>query len=467
MKKTNAPVIETQPDLYADNKGAPAMQADLAGDTPGDPLAARQAALEILGEVLDRKNSLDTVLENNRAFRALDTRDRAFCRMIVSTTLRRLGQIDDLIRKAEEKPSNKNLKLQNILRLGVAQILFMAVPDHAAVDTSVQIAEAAGMDRQKGFVNGLLRTITKSGKEWLSRQDEARLNTPEWLLKNWIEDYGLGEAATIAKANLAEARLDITVKDDKERNFWSSAFKATQMTTGSLRLMKPGPVHELPGYDEGMWWVQDAAAAIPARLFGYIKGKTVLELCAAPGGKTLQLAAQGAHVIALDRSAQRLKKLEENIARMKLQDQVEVIAADATVWRPQEAPEFILLDAPCTATGTIRRHPDVLHLKTPRDLEGLVNVQANILENAFNMLAPGGTLVYCTCSLQKVEGEAQILQLFEMHEDAYKKPIIPEELGGFAEAITEQGDLRILPYHQAALGGMDGFFISRITKAPL
>ena len=434
-------------------------------DSASDMLAARSSALALLGEVLDRRNPLDLALENDKTLRELTQRDRAFCRMLVATTIRRLGQIDDLIAKAEEKPSPKNLLLQNILRMGVAQILFMDVPDHAAVDTSVRLADAAGMDKQKGFVNALLRTITKVGKEWLARQDEARLNTPEWLLKIWISDYGLGEAANIARANLSEAPLDITIRDESSRNHWAATFKATQMGTGSLRVIKGGAVHEMPGFDEGTWWVQDAAAAIPAMLFGDIKDKRVIDLCAAPGGKTMQLAARGAKVTAVDRSAQRLKRLEENLARLRLTENVDVIAADATVWRPPgEAPEFILLDAPCTATGTIRRHPDVAYLKTPRDLESLANVQALLLDNAFKMLAPGGTLIYCTCSLQKAEGEAQILRLFETHENAYKKPVTAEEVGGLSEAITPEGDMRILPFHQAALGGMDGFFVSRITK---
>ena len=254
-------------------------------------LAARQAALSLLHEVLDRHNPLDAALENDRSFAALPQRDRAFCRMIVSTTLRRLGQIDDLITKAEDKPANKNLTLQNILRIGVAQIMFMNVPDHAAVDTSVRLAEAAGMDKQKGFVNALLRNVTKSGREWLSRQDEGRLNTPEWLLKLWIEDYSLREAANIAKANLAEAPLDITIRDEKDRNHWSAVFKATQLASGSLRILKPGGlVQELPGFDEGAWWIQDAAAAMAATLLGDVKGKTVIDLCAAPGGKTVCFA---------------------------------------------------------------------------------------------------------------------------------------------------------------------------------
>ena len=444
-------------DLYADHDvGEPASVAHM--------LAARQVALELLNVVLGQKQALDGALENDKGFHSLPIRDRAFCRMIVSTVLRRLGQIDDLIKKTEEKPAERNVVLQNILRMGVAQIIFMAVADHAAVDTSVRLADAAEMDRQKGFVNGLLRNIARNGMEFVKRQDPARLNTPEWLLKIWIEDYDLRTAAEIATANLAEAPLDITIKDEASRNYWQSTFKATQIGAGTLRCPSGGSVTEREGFDDGMWWVQDVSAAIPASLFGDVKGRTVIDLCAAPGGKTMQLAARGAHVIAVDRSAQRLKRLEENLGRLRLESRVQVLAADAAVWQPKEAPDLILLDAPCSATGTIRRNPDVPHLKSPSDMERLMNVQANILENAFNMLAPGGILIYCTCSLQMAEGEHQILRLFENHEDAYKLPIRPEEIGGLEEPITANGDLRIFPFHLAALGGMDGFFISRITK---
>jgi 16S rRNA (cytosine967-C5)-methyltransferase len=429
-----------------------------------DMLAARQVALLLLDHVLGQKQPLDMALDNSGEFKSLPQRDRSFCRMLVSTVLRRLGQVDDLITKAEEKPGHKNLLLQNILRLGVTQIMFMDVPNHAAVDTSVRIAELHGMDRQKGFVNGLLRTIARIGKEWLARQDEARLNTPEWLLKIWIDDYGLKTAAQIARANLAEAPLDITIRDESERNYWASNLKASEVGNGTLRRIAGGPVHEIPGYDEGRWWIQDAAASIPATLFGDIKGQTVIDLCAAPGGKSSQLAARGADVIAIDRSAQRLKKLEANLQRLKLADRVQVIASDAASWQPKQPPQFILVDAPCTATGTIRRHPDVVHLKSMRDLESLVQTQMRILANAFKILAPGGVLVYCTCSLQKVEGEDQINYLLSQNPSAAKIAIKPEEIGGITEAVTENGDVRTLPFQLAASGGIDGFFISRITK---
>ena len=431
-----------------------------------DGMAARSAALIMLDDVLQRKQALDTVLDNQSAFKSLIQRDRAFVRMLVSTVLRRLGQVDDIIERAVERDTPRHPSLQNILRIGVCQILFMDVADHAAVDTTVRLAEREGMDKQKGFVNAIMRTVTRTGVEWRSKQDEGRLNTPEWLLKLWIEDYGLGTAAEIAKANLSEAPLDISVRDPESLNYWASHFKATHMTTGTLRKNSGGNVTEFEGFDDGEWWVQDASAAIPATLFGDVQGEHVYDLCAAPGGKTLQLAAKGAHVTALDRSPNRLKRLQANLERMKLAKNVEVVVSDAGSWQPanNQKAGYILLDAPCSATGTIRRNPDVVHQKSEKDIERLTHLQEKLLANAFEILMPGGILIYCTCSLQKAEGEAQIEKFLSAHSEAERLPIKPAELGGFDEAITDDGDLRILPFHQAALGGMDGFFISRLTK---
>lgn len=446
-----------QHELYADHE---------TGDAPAvEKLGARHAAHDILNSVLIGKQSLDAALEDSPPLKKLSARDRAFTRMLVATTLRRLGQIDDLINKALERPDSiKNDSLKNILRLGVCQLMFMDVPDHAAVDTSVRLTEANAMDSQKGFVNGVLRTMTRTGKEWLARQDAGRLNTPEWLLKMWIADFGLRTAAEIAQANLSEATLDITVKDAESKVHWASTLKASELSTGTLRKMSGGAVQDMPGFGEGMWWVQDAAAAIPARLFGNLNGCHVVDMCAAPGGKTMQLAAMGASVTAIDRSAQRLKRVKENLERLRLEEKVEIIASDATVWKPKEAPQRILLDAPCSATGTIRRNPDVPHLKTPQDLQRLVDTQTRILNHAADILGSGGILVYCTCSLQKCEGEDQIEALLKARPDMQRVPIDLAEVGMYQDFINENGDLRIMPFHLAAHGGIDGFFVSRLTK---
>lgn len=429
-----------------------------------DGMPSRKVALSLVGQVLDKRQAFDHVLEADQAFHALDVKDRAFVRMMVSTILRRLGQIDDMIEFVEDRPGTKTPVLQNILRLGVVQIMFMAVADHAAVDTAVNLCEEHGHARQKGFVNAVLRNIIRNGPARFASQDEGRLNTPEWLLKTWIADYGLGVAAEIARANLAEAPLDITIKSESDRNHYASLFKATELLTGTLRKTTGGRVQDFPGFDEGAWWVQDASAAIPAQLFGDLEGKVVVDLCAAPGGKSMQLAARGAKVIALDRSANRLKRVDENAARLGLSDRIQVHVEDAAQWKPADAVSYILLDAPCSATGTVRRHPDVLHLKRENDVMRLADTQERILNNAFDMLAVGGVLVFCTCSLQKDEGEHRIDAFLAQHPNAARLEIMADDLNGFDESINAQGDLRIFPYHQAAIGGMDGFFVSRLTK---
>ncbi len=387
--------------------------------------------------------------------------------MMVTTTIRRLGQIDDLIRRALSRPgqSINPPVLEHILRLGVAQLVFMHVPDHAAVNTSVQLVEIEGHGRMKGFANAVLRRIGNDGKDWVSKQDVARLATPDWLLKIWIDDFGLRSAIDISLANTIEPPLDITLKKDENTAKWAETLQAKVLPTGSLRLNQHKLVQDLPGYEDGMWWVQDASAAIPARLFGNIEGQTVYDLCAAPGGKTSQLASMGAKVVAVDRSAKRLVRLQENMRRLRLDQNVQTEVADAAVWKPRAGSDFILLDAPCSATGTIRRNPDVPWLKSLVDMNSLVELQARLLSNAIGMLNPGGTLVYCTCSLQKAEGEGQIERALNAHSGMIERvPVATSEVGGIGDIVSPNGDLRIFPSHLGTLGGMDGFFISRLRK---
>ncbi len=438
---------------------------DRKSDEVEDDLAARRVVLEMLRQVIDRKNPLDITLDNSESFAALPQRQRAFTRMLLTTTIRRLGQIDDLIASAQDRPDAlKTPIIRNILRIGVTQMFFMAVPDHASVDTCVRLADEAGMERQKGFVNAILRALSRGGSERIQNQDAGRLNTPEWLLKIWVEDYGMKGAAQIAEANMSEAALDITVKDKADRAFWGNALQASELSTGTLRRLSGGNIREMQGYDEGKWWIQDAAAAIPATLMGDITDQPVIDMCAAPGGKTLQLASLGANVTAIDRSAKRLKRLEENVERMGLQTRVKVEVSDAAAWKPIDAPERILLDAPCSATGTIRRHPDTGYLKSPKDIEGLMSIQQRLLSHAGELLSIGGLIIYCTCSLQKSEGEHQVAAFLKANPNYERIPIRAEEIGDYTDLINDEGDLRIMPYHLASQGGMDGFFVSRLTR---
>jgi 16S rRNA (cytosine967-C5)-methyltransferase len=440
-------------------------QPDMFEDMDAGGLPARIAALGLLQQIFAQKKMLDAALEGSREFTALPARDRAFVRMLIATVLRRRGQIDDIIGRClnkGEKPKPDSLVW--ILYIGAAQILFMDVADHAAVDTAVTLTGQQHMEGKKGFVNAILRRIAGEGRGWAEKQDPS-LNIPDWLLTQWVADYGIVRAKDMASASLQEAPLDITVKHPSEKDDIARALDASVLPTRSLRRSSGGAIASLPGFGEGAWWIQDASSAIPATLFGGLEGKTVLDLCAAPGGKTMQLAAQGAHIVALDRSAGRMAILQENLKRVGLEHRVKTVIEDGSVWKPRDQFPLILLDAPCTATGTIRRHPDLLALKAQKDQDGLENVQSRLLSNAFALLEPGGTLIYCTCSLQKAEGEKQVESFLASHPTMVRRPIRREEINNLEGVVNAYGDVRILPYHLKDIGGMDGFFISRLVKA--
>jgi len=308
----------------------------------------------------------------------------------------------------------------------------------------------------------VLRRLSREGRAVLEKADGARINTPTWLWMSWVEAYGEEETRAIAKAHMSEPPLDLSFKPGIDRDAWATRLGGTWLPTGTLRLPAGGRVEAMEGFDEGVWWVQDAAAALPVKLLVISEGEDVLDLCAAPGGKTAECAALGAKVTALDRSAPRLKRLEENLTRLKLE--AEIVTADAATYAPNRTWGKILLDAPCTATGTARRHPDVLHLKRPGDRDKLALLQARLLAHAASLLAPGGTLVYCTCSLEAGEGPDQIEAFLAARPDFSRLPVKSEELGGLSDLVTDAGDMRSLPCDLADQGGMDGFFAARLTR---
>lgn len=408
-------------------------------------LQARLAALYLMRSVLRKNTPLDQALEREEMFLSLDQRDRGFARMLTATLLRRKGQIEDLVRRCLTRPENTvEANILGILKLGTAQILFMDVPDHAAVDTSVRLAEHLGLTKAKGMINAVLRRITREGHVMASRQNAARINTPDWLWDAWEKDWGNEKAEQIAYASQEEAPLDVNLKNSGMADFWAEKLEADHIGGGTLRRPAGGFITELAGYEEGMWWIQDYAASQPVRMLAEvcdIRDATVIDLCAAPGGKTAQLACHhAAKVTAVDRNKNRLKHLEENIERLDLKD-VEIVCADAGDWQPEDQADIVVLDAPCSATGTIRRHPDLPWLKSEQDVAKLTALQSRLLDRAVTMVKPGGTLVYCTCSLQKCEGEEQIAALKKKNSALH---------------ITQR---RIFPF-QAPI--QDGFYIATI-----
>jgi 16S rRNA (cytosine967-C5)-methyltransferase len=422
--------------------------------------SARSVAAELLGAVLRRRRPLDELLTGHAGLAQLSARDRGFARKLVGTTLRRLGQIDRLIADCLERPlPPRGAPAMDALRLGVAQLLFLGTPAHAAVDSTVQLL-THGVAGYRGLVNAVLRRLDREGRERLAEIPAVPTNTPRWLFERWVAAYGPEQAQAIAAAHLEEPPLDLTAKADAEG--WAARLGASLLPTGSLRLAAEGPIEALAGYGEGAWWVQDAAAAIPARLLGAVEGRTVIDLCAAPGGKTAMLAAAGARTIAVDRSPTRLARLRENLERLQLA--AEIHEADATAWQPAAPADAVLLDAPCSSTGTIRRHPDLPWIKRPQELATLTRLQDRLLAAATGMVRPGGLLVYCVCSLEPEEGGERIAALLAAGAPFERVPVEAAEVGGVGELLTQAGELRSLPCHLAEAGGIDGFYAVRLRR---
>jgi len=414
------------------------------------PPDARAATLRLLTDVLRHGRALDDNFD--AAAQGLEDRDRAFARLLTATTLRRLGQIDAALAQFIER--TPPAIIQDMLRLSAAQILFIGTPAHAAVATGVELAKRNGYDKFAGLLNAVLRRLTEKGAQIVTGQDAAKLNTPGWMWDRWTAAYGESAARAIATAHLLEAPADITLKDPSA----ASHLNAKILPTGSLRLGEHGRIDTLPGFAEGAWWVQDAAAALPARILlaalGEPHDKKVIDLCAAPGGKTLQLAAAGCAVTAVDTSDRRLKLVDDNLRRTQLS--ASVVTADALTWRPDQLADAVLLDAPCSSTGTIRRHPDLPHLKKAKDIPTLAQRQRDLLAAAASMLKPGGVLVYSVCSLEPEECEGVIAAT-----SLRREKIIAPELGEF---LTPEGALRTLPGLWAARGGLDGFYAALLRK---
>ncbi len=461
--------------LTLPTRGKPivARRSDASG------LGARDLALSMLNDVLDHRRALDDAVARSFASAqglALEPRDRGLARLIAATVLRRRGVIEAVLGEFMEKPlAPKFEDVNRIMQLAAAQILYLQTPPHAAV--SVAVAQARRRPATQHFsklVNAIMRRTAMEGPALRDQFDDFELNFPPWLRTAMTEAYGDAEAKSIAIASLREAPLDLTIKcrqnDDgsNAHEHWAARLGGALLATGSVRLPSGGRVSEREGYTQGAWWVQDAAAALPVHLLGHdLTGLRAVDLCAAPGGKTAQLAARGARVTAVDISNVRLQRIAENLQRLGLS--AEIIEADAMQWQPDHTFDAVLLDAPCSATGTIRRHPDILHLKDQKDLAGLIRLQKGLLDRAAALVRPGGTLVYCTCSLLPAEGEHRIQGFLAKHPEFARNPIMAADDGIEAEWITPEGDLRTLPClsppGDPENRGMDGFFAARLIRS--
>ena len=448
----------------------PPSRFAVPSEVPG--LAARRIAADILDGVLHKQRTLDDQLDGAAAhpgLKSLADRDRALMRRLVATILRRLGTLGHLLSRLLNRgiPTDAP-RAQSALLIGAAQILWMDVPDHAAVDLSVRLVQS---DRRAakyaGLVNAVLRRCAREGQPLIDEVKSQNLDIPPWLLTRWIGAYGETTARQMALAIGHEPSLDITVKSDAPQ--WATRLHGEILPTGTVRTLLQGSVTMLPGFSEGQWWVQDAAAALPARLFGDVGGKAIVDLCAAPGGKTAQLALAGARVTAVDRSPARMARLRDNLARLSLH--ADTVVTDAAEWPGGNSGGYdgVLVDAPCTSTGTIRRHPDVAWLRQEADIAALTALQKRLLQRAVALLKPGGTLVYCTCSLEPEEGEQAVAALLATESAVQRAPIDAGEVAGLGELVTPNGDLRTLPCHlphdDPRLGGLDGFYAARLVKS--
>lgn len=430
-------------------------------------LEARRLAVDLVAGV-QRGKLLDHLLDEGRLalrYQGLEPRDRAMVRAITGVTLRRWGQIEDAIGRFLQRPLPDDAgSLKAVMGVAVGQVLFMDVADHAAVTLAVDLVAADPAAAPfKGLANAVLRKVAAAKAEILASQDPVALDTPAWMIERWTAAYGAETARDIAASHLVEPSLDLTVKADPDG--WAARLGGIVLPNGSVRLTGQGAVEKLDGYEEGGWWVQDAAATLPVRLLGDVAGRKVADLCAAPGGKTAMLAHRGADVTAVDVSGHRLGRLRRNLHRLGLS--AHVVTADVTEWMGGSF-DMILIDAPCTATGTLRRHPDGVLSKKPGDVAVMAALQRRLLDQAIRMLRPGGLLVYSTCSLEPEEGPDQIRRLMLIDAPVERVPVSSDEVFGHAEFVTPEGDVRTLPTHfphpDPRLAGLDGFFVARLRR---
>jgi len=394
-----------------------------------------------------------------------DSRDRALANKLVTVSLRRHGQISQILGSVLEKGMPKRAGLfEAALRIGVAQLLFLPeMGEHAAIHLAVEVIKK---DRRAGRFAKLANAALRNVQRGFSVEDlDPKDLVPTWVFARWERHYGAETAVEMAKAVLEPVPLDLTGRSGDEQSDIFDEMGAVHLIGASYRLDdRDVPVEELPGYADGKWWVQDVAATLPVKLAAVTPGQSVLDICAAPGGKTAQLAANGAEVTAVDLDGKRLERVKENLERLKLN--AKLVEADATNLSAEKQYDVVVLDAPCSATGTYRRHPEVIWHRREKDIKQRAQLQSEMLKNAAHLVKPSGTLVFCTCSLEPEEGEKQMGAFLQSHPQFEVRAIMPEELEGWAEPVIEGGFLRTTPNMSLPKNGkgLDGFFAARLQR---
>ena len=420
--------------------------------------AAREGAIGLLDGVLDDKLQLSELTQGIGPLSGLAPADKARAQRLATETLRHLSRADALIERYVDRMPP--LTALNVLRLAVIELLVEQEAPHGVVDSAVTLMRRSRQSRRmSGLANAVLRKVATEGPEFWAELPVPTL--PKWLRRRIVHIYNEEIVLAIEAAHLTGAPLDLTSKDPSTAKALADTLGGILLPTGTVRLPKGGQVSALPGYENGDWWVQDAGAALAVKLLAPQRGEAVLDLCAAPGGKTMQLAAAGAQVTAVDSSSKRMVRVKENLARTGLD--AELIRADVLEWEAEQFYDAILLDAPCSATGTIRRHPDLPFAKTGKDMDPIFELQAAMIDRALIALKPGGRLVYCTCSLLTEEGERQAKTAMERHG---LTEIVPDAktLGLDPAWLHPNGGIRLRPDFLGECGGMDGFFMISLRK---
>ncbi len=433
---------------------------------PEQGVASRVAAAQLVGHVMEKHATIDEALDRVSSKTRISEEDRRLVHAISGIVFRKLPYIDAVIRDA--MTSHKDPKppiLRHLLRVGVAQLLYMAVPEHAAINTCVSATGSLRLSKQKGLVNAILRSVQRAKQGVLVHEPDALEMLPDWLKKGWIRHYGELESKAMAAAMAQEAPVDIVVNDSQASLYWAQMLGGEVLISNAIRIRgRGGQVASWPGFREGAWWVQDLSATLPIRMLGDVAGKSVLDVCAAPGGKSQMLARAGARVTALDVAPVRMKRLTENLVRLNMVQQVQTVVIDALKYNPESRFDAVVLDAPCSSTGTLRRHPELPWIHEKKQLEKLTLTQRELLRHCAGLINHDGIMLYCTCSCEPEEGENQVEEFLAERSDFKEIKQIPTSLSALLSPGINNTGYRAKPQTLAASGGMDGFFMALLKK---